>query len=107
MKELNSSLVTPQWRKGAIDKEGNIIIELKYLFLKDFIGNLDNEYTLAAEKTIFHTLFESMMDGIDVSLGIEYPFPPQRLIFLDKEGNEVSISQVRESIRTLKKSQSP
>lgn len=104
MKELYSSLITPQWREGAIDKEGNIVIELKYLFLKDFIGEFDHEYTIAAEKSIFHPFVERLMNGIDVSLGFEYPFPPQRRIFLDKDGNKVSISQVRESIRTLNNS---
>ena len=106
MKELYSPLITPRWREGAIDKEGNIVIELKYLFLKDFVGEFDHEYTIAAKKSIFHPLVERLMNGIDVSLGFEYPFPPKRLIFLDKDGNNVSISQVRKSIRTLNRAAS-
>lgn len=106
MKELSSHLITPIWREGAIDKEGNIVIELKYLFIKNFIGELDHEYTIAAEKTIFYPIFENMMNGIDVSLGIEYIFPPQRLIFLDKDGNKVTPPEVRRSIKNLHESAS-
>lgn len=102
MKELHSSRTTPQWRYGAIDKQGNIVIDLEYLLIKEFIGEPGNEYTLAAKKTVFHSIYESLMDGIDISIGLEYPLPPRRLVFLDREGNQVGISRIRRATHTLK-----
>jgi len=104
MKELHSSRTTPQWRFGAIDKQGNIVIDLEYLSIKEFIGEQGNEYTLATKKTVFHSIYESLMDGIDISIGLEIPLPPRRWVFLDKDGNQVTLSQVRRSTRELNES---
>jgi len=80
------------WQAGFIDKEGNIAVRVKYLRVRDYIG----PYTIVSEPTMYNPIWESLMDGIDISIPpFNFFFPPGRSRFLDKNGNRVSPREVK------------
>jgi len=88
--------ITPQIRTGFINQSGELVIPIQYADSRSnhFIG----DYTLVYERTIYSPIYDTLMDGIDVSLGLEGLFP-LRLRFIDKQGNTVSPAKVRRSIK--------
>lgn len=89
-----------RWRAGFIDPEGSIAVEIKYNSVGEFIG----PYTIAGERTIYAPIWESLMDGIDVSIPpFDFFFPPSRLRFIDKNGNTVSPRELRQWMRDFEK----
>jgi hypothetical protein len=81
-----------RWKAGFIDKQGKIVVEVKYLGVQDYIG----PYTIVSEPTIYNSTWEGLMDGIDISIGpFNLLFPPARSRFLDKDGNRVSPREVK------------
>lgn len=94
--EISSRGITPQIRTGFINQSGELVIPIQYADSRSnhFIG----DYTLVYERTIYSPIYDKLMDGIDVSLGLEVLLP-LRLRFVDKEGNQVSPSEVRRSIK--------
>ncbi|MFG0300021.1 MAG: WG repeat-containing protein [Phycisphaerales bacterium JB047] len=94
--ELSSNLITPQIRTGYINHEGMLVIpiENKNSNGSDFTG----DYVLIAKRTIYSPIYDTLMDGIDVSLGFHWFFP-NKLYFFDKQGKRVSPAKVRRSFK--------
>ena len=95
----------PWLLKGFIDQEGNTVADIEYYGAEDYIGELENEYTLVFITTTYTPIYESLMGGIDIDIApFRILFPPSKAQFLDKNGNEVSRSEVIESIKRLEES---
>jgi len=105
MRELHSPLITPQWREGFIDKEGNVTVPMIYTQVRDYIGELDSEYTLVGSRSWLASIDDKLMNGIDINIPpIHILFPATMLIIIDKDGNPVPLSEVRSSIKRLEES---
>jgi len=84
----------PPLRHGFIDQTGTVVVETKYDAAKDYVG----DYTMVRERTIYSPIYDNLMDGLDIDVGLQWLLP-NRLRFLDKEGNRVSPSTVKRSLR--------
>lgn len=95
----------PQFREAIIDNTGHLLTDFSYYNIKEFVGELDNEYSMVTTPTIYSPIFELLMDGIDVHIPpFEIFLPPVKASFIDKNGNPTSIQEVKRSIRRLKES---
>lgn len=102
-RKSNPSEPFPWLLKGFIDREGNTVVAAKYYDATQYIGELDGEYVLVNKTTIFTSIYDSLMDGIDIDIPpVRILFPPSKALFLDKDGNTAPISEVRASIKRLK-----
>ena len=102
-KESDSSRTTPHLLDGFIDLNGNVVVETKYYGVKDFVGEQNNEFTLVWKRTPYYSIYETMMDGIDISIPlIAWLFPPTKAQFIDLDGNKATIADIRRSIKSLK-----
>ena len=91
-----------RWRAGFIDPEGKVAVALKYNTVGEFVG----PYTIVGEPTMYANIWESLMDGIDISIGpFDFLFPPSRLRFIDKDGNIVPARKLRQWMRDYEKDQ--
>ncbi len=100
--EPNPFKSLPSLLSGFVDKDGKVVVEMKYYGVNDFVGELDNEYTLVYDKTKYTSIYEGLMYGIDIEIPpFGFFFPPSKAMFLDKDGNIVPISEIRDSIKRL------
>lgn len=84
----------PPLRHGFINKAGEVVVPTIYDSAQNYVGS----YTAVRKRTIYSPLYDHLMDGIDIDVGFQWLLP-NRLMFLDKEGNRVSPSIVKRSIR--------
>ncbi|MEZ6319122.1 MAG: WG repeat-containing protein [Phycisphaerales bacterium] len=88
--EIPSDLITPVLRSGFIDTEGNVVIPVQYEAAEDCIG----EFVLVHDRTWFSPICDHLLDGLDIDPGLGWLLP-DRLLILDKTGNQCSPRQVR------------
>ncbi|MEM9372956.1 MAG: WG repeat-containing protein [Planctomycetota bacterium] len=79
---------------GFIDTDGNVVVEVKYYGARDYIG----EYAFVVKRTTFTPLYDGLMDGIDIDIGLGWLLPP-RAAFVDKDGNQVSPSTLKRAMK--------
>jgi len=92
----------PFFLHGFVDKEGKEVVEMKYYGVSDYVGELDNEYTLVYGTTMYTSIYESLMDGIDINIPpFAILFPPSKAQLLDKNGEPVGTREIKKSIRRL------
>lgn len=79
---------------GYIDATGRVVVEPRYDGGDHFVG----PYTRVTRRTIYNPIYERLMDGIDIDVGLHWLFPNQRL-FLDNQGRRVGPRTVQRSMR--------
>lgn len=81
-------------RSGYIDATGRIVVEPTYDAGSDFIGS----FARVTRRTIYTSIYDHLMDGIDVDIGLGWPLPSQ-WIFIDNQGRRVSPKTVLQSMQ--------
>ncbi len=92
--ERDSGPYAGRLRSGYIDATGRVVVEPQYSSGSHFVG----PYARVARSTIYAPIYERLMDGIDIDVGLGWPFPEQR-IFIDNQGRRVSPRTVERSMR--------
>lgn len=92
--ERDTGLFAARLRSGYIDTTGRVVVEPKYASGENYVG----PYTRVVRRTIYTPIFDRLMDGIDIDIGLGWLFP-SRWIFIDNQGRRVSPSAVVQSMR--------
>lgn len=87
---------------GFIDKDGNLIAEIKYQYAEPFVGEPGMEYALVDKDGFLTPIKKFFTKNSQESISLyDFLIPTWSPIFIDKHGNTAPISEVRASIRRL------